>query len=72
MGGIPELPENFEGNDIPLAYLASTTWLINKEEIVNQTSGGSVWESKPPKTLLVPSDGFEVVLVWVGLRPSAS
>jgi len=27
---------------------------------VKQNCGGSVWESNPPKTLLMPPDGFEV------------
>jgi hypothetical protein len=27
---------------------------------VDDNSGGSVWESNPPKTLLMPPDGFEV------------
>ncbi len=27
---------------------------------VNQKSGGSAWESNPPKTLKVPPNGFEV------------
>ncbi len=27
---------------------------------VKQNIGGSVWESNPPKTLLVPPNGFEV------------
>ncbi len=29
-------------------------------EKVKQNGGGSVWESNPPKTLLMPPDGFEV------------
>ncbi len=27
---------------------------------VKQRRGGSVWESNPPETLLMPPDGFEV------------
>jgi len=27
---------------------------------VKQTRGGSAWESNPPKTLLMPPNGFEV------------
>ena len=30
------------------------------KQTVKQKLGGSVWESNPPKTLLVPPDGFEV------------
>ena len=30
------------------------------KQTVKQNTGGSVWESNPPKTLLVPPNGFEV------------
>jgi len=29
------------------------------QKVISKT-GGSVWESNPPKTLLMPPDGFEV------------
>jgi len=34
--------------------------LTKINENVNQKSGGSAWESNPPKTLLTPPNGFEV------------
>ena len=34
--------------------------VISKFNKVISKNGGSVWESNPPKTLLMPPDGFEV------------
>ena len=33
---------------------------IEFKQPLKQHNGGSVWESNPPKTLLVPRNGFEV------------